>query len=352
MGEILGLGLTHYPPLLGSDERMAGILHSTLRSARVPEAFKDPSSWPVAMRQEWEENRDAGAAREHRRRHREALAAVRAALDDFAPDFIVVWGDDQYENFREDGVPPFCVFALDEVQCRPHQPRGFFDGTNVWGEPTDAVVTVWGHREGGVYLASALLDAGFDMAYAYKLRHERGLPHAFINTVLFLDYERRGFDYPMVPFHVNCYGSSVISKRGGLAHLEGTAAMPDPPGPTPGRCFAVGAAAARALLQSPWRVALIASSSWSHAFLTEKNHWLYPDVASDRARFDELRGGRMSRWRELSTAEIEDAGQQEFLNWVCLAGAMTALERRPRIVDYIETHIFNSDKCFAIFPPH
>lgn len=172
-------------------------------------------------------------------------------------------GDDQYENFREDGVPPFCVFALDAVECRPHAPRGIFDGTNVWDEPVDTVVTVRGHREGGVNLASALLDAGFDMAYAYRVRHERGLPHAFINTVMFLDYERCGFDVPMVPFHVNCYGSSVISKRGGFAHLDGKPVMPDPAGPTPRRCFEVGAAA-RALRRSPWRVAMIASSCWSH----------------------------------------------------------------------------------------
>src|SRR5262249_28929931 len=112
-----------------------------------------------------------------------------------------------------------------------------------------------------------------------------------------------------------------------------------------------GAAVARALAKSPWRVALIASSSWSHAFLTERNNWLYPDVAADRARFQELEGDRLERWAELTTAEIEAAGQQEFLNWICLAGAMQALGRRPRIVDYIESYIFNSDKCFAIFPP-
>ena len=32
-------------------------------------------------------------------------------------------------------------------------------------------------------------------------------------------------------------------------------------------------------------VALIASSSWSHAFLTPKNHLLYPDVEADRALY-------------------------------------------------------------------
>ena len=141
----------------------------------------------------------------------------------------------------------------------------------------------------------------------------------------------------MVPFHVNCYGSSVIAKRGSSAHLTG-AADPDavdPPGPNPGRCFDVGAAVARALADSPWRVALVASSSWSHAFLTKKHHWLYPDVASDRARFDELASGNFARWRNLTTAQIEDAGQQEFLNWVCLAGAMDALDRTPEIVDYV-----------------
>ena len=30
---------------------------------------------------------------------------------------------------------------------------------------------------------------------------------------------------------------------------------------------------------------------------------------------------------------------------------MHALGREPVIVDYIESWIFNSDKCFALFPP-
>ena len=93
------------------------------------------------------------------------------------------------------------------------------------------------------------------------------------------------------------------------------------------------------------------SSSWSHAFLTEKNYWLYPDVVSDRERFQELREGKYDRWRDLSLAEIEKAGEQELLNWICLAGAMSELDYRVRIVDYVESYIFNSDKCFAVFEP-
>src|SRR5262249_36295174 len=90
MGEILGLGVTNYPPLIGVDENMAGILMSTLKSERVPAAAKDPASWPEPMRKEFEANRNAGAAAEHRRRHREAFRHVRQALDQFRPDFVLV----------------------------------------------------------------------------------------------------------------------------------------------------------------------------------------------------------------------------------------------------------------------
>jgi hypothetical protein len=38
--------------------------------------------------------------------------------------------------------------------------------------------------------------------------------------------------------------------------------------------------AARVMAQSPWRTAIIASSSWSHSFLQ-----LWPDVAADRKLF-------------------------------------------------------------------
>ena len=37
MAELLGLGMTHFPPLAGFDERMAGILKGTLRDPDIPE---------------------------------------------------------------------------------------------------------------------------------------------------------------------------------------------------------------------------------------------------------------------------------------------------------------------------
>lgn len=105
-------------------------------------------------------------------------------------------------------------------------------------------------------------------------------------ALLFLDYDRQGFPYPLVPFHVKCYGSSIIRTRGGIAHLRsGQDAGHDPPGPSAARCFEVGAATVRAFAESPWRVALIASSSWAHAFLTEKNGWIHCDIDNSSKRF-------------------------------------------------------------------
>ena len=349
MAEILGLGVTHSPLLLGSDARMAGITERVLQSPGLPNRMRDPANWPLGMQAEWAEHLAGRAAPAHRSRALDGFRRARAALDAFDPDFVVIFGDDQYENFREDGVAPFCVFALDEVESRPYHRSGT---ANAWGEPADTVVRTKGHPAGGRYLAGALVEQGFDMTWAYRMRHEHGLPHAFINAMLLLDYDRRGLPWPVVPFHVNCYGSSTISKKGAFAHIEGTGSeIPDPPGPTAARCFGVGAATARALASSPWRVALIASSSWSHSFLTGKNHYLWPDLDSDRIRLEELRDGRLSGWKDFSAAQLEDAGQQELLNWVCLAGAMDALGRKPGFVDMAETYIYAAPKVFAVFNP-
>ena len=96
------------------------------------------------------------------------------------------------------------------------------------------------------------------------------------------------------------------------------------------------------------RYVVMASSGWSHAFLTAKHHWLYPDRAFDLDRVDELRNGQQRNWAELTNDAVEDAGCQEFKNWICLAGAFP--ERRANVVDYLETWIFNSQKCFALLP--
>lgn len=344
MAEILALGISHYPPLWGADERMAWILKRMLQNPRLPQELRTPAGWPAAMRAEWGNDEGVSSAARHRADLVGWMERTRAALDAFDPDFVLIWGDDQYENFKEDIVPPYCVSAYDRFKFAV--PPG-----NVWGE-TDKTYDLPGHRQAAKHLASALIEEGFDAAYAYKPLHHP-LGHAFSNAILYLDYARRGFGYPIVPVAINCYGRRVLAQRGGLPVFDreiGEADL-DPPAPTPRRLFDLGAATARILAASPWRVALLASSGWSHAFLTAKNHYLYPDTPADKRMFEALRGADWQTWRNCSGAAVEDSGQQEILNWMCLAGALSALERKPQVTGLVETWIFNSSKAFLIAPP-
>src|SRR5688500_908286 len=83
MGDVLGLGLTHYPMLCGPDDGMAILLSMTLADPDLPAALVDPTSWPDAMRSEWGDDRGATAAGRHRSELVSALSRVRAALDEF-----------------------------------------------------------------------------------------------------------------------------------------------------------------------------------------------------------------------------------------------------------------------------
>jgi hypothetical protein len=95
----------------------------------------------------------------------------------------------------------------------------------------------------------------------------------------------------------------------------------------------------------------MASSSWSHCFLSPNSGYVIPDFESDRMMLEALKQGNYDVWRQRTIEETEAAGHHEMLNWHVLVGAMEALERKPDIIDYVETFIFQSDKCFAVFPP-
>ncbi len=155
----------------------------------------------------------------------------------------------------------------------------------------------------------------------------------------------QGFNYPIIPFHVNCYGSNLRVRE----KDRPAGPFAPPPSPPAWRCYDLGKEIAGIISASPWRAVVIGSSSWSHATLTRKHHYLYPDVEADRARLAEIRSGDLRVWRDLTPEEILNSGQHEILNWVCLAGAMEG--RTPRILSYAETYLFNSSKAVVVFPP-
>jgi hypothetical protein len=345
MAEILGLGISHYPPLSGHDEAMASILKSMLTNPNLPEKLKESSGWPEGMRAEWASDNGKAAATRHREELLSWNRRARKALDDFKPDFVLIWGDDQYENFREDVIPPYAICAYPNFEFHPPK-------NNVWGEPPEHVHRLEGKVDAAKAIATALLTSGFDVAYSYKPLHHP-LGHAFANAIFYLDYDRKGFPYPVVPFAINCYGRKVVAQKGGRPNFANPLkpADLDPPGPAPWRLFDLGAETVRFLQASPWRVAVVASSGWSHAFLVEKTHYLYPDREADRSLYNAIRSGNFQFWKNYSAMQIEESGQQEVLNWMCLVGALSEMNRVPVEAGLVDTWIFNSSKCFVIAPP-
>jgi len=349
VGDILALGLTHYPPIMGHDEDMAWVLRWTLEDPDIPLHLQDPANWPEPMRAEWGSDEGRTGAVTHRAGLVEGFRRVRAALDEFDPDLVLFWGDDQYENFTEDCIPPFALLAYDAIESRPWAKPG--REQNIWGEALDTTFRYQGAGEAGRWLAGALLERHFDVAYSYRPLHYDGLSHSFLNALLLLDYDRVGFPWPVLPMPINCYGRRVISFKGGRSRFADATKPFDPPSPMPARCFELGAATAAALAASPWRVAIVASSSWSHAFLTDHTWRLHADIEADRELYEALVRGDYDQWRRTTLADVERAGQQEILNWFCLAGAAEYLRVKPTWSSFVETWVFNSNKVFAVYPP-
>jgi hypothetical protein len=353
MGEILGIGLSHYPPLAGVNQDMAHPLRSTLADESIPAIHRISTSWPLDMQAEWGDDEGLSAAPQHRRALVEAFGQVRRAIDDFDPDAIVIIGDDQYENFREDIIPAYALLAYGDLNCRPWeeaQHSSTMAGCeNIWGEGRDTEFEIRGHPALGRAIARGLLERDIDIAYAYQPLHHPSLSHAFINALLFLDYERTGMDYPIIPITVNCYGSAVVSRRGYIGKFDGDY-EPDPPSPSPRRLMAVGSALADVIGERDERIALVASSSWSHAFLCDKTYRIRPDTPADRELFGEMVDGDYAGLHARGRRQLEESGQHEVLNWYVLFGAMQAMGRIPRWSALVETQVFNSNKAFAIYP--
>ncbi len=352
MGDVIVVGVTHYPPLSMLDSDMAGILRRTLRDPGIPDAVKDPSSWPEVMRVEWGDDEAVASAASHRAALVDGLRRVRAALDEFDPDVVLVWGDDQHENFHEDLIPPYSVLCYDDIEARPWAQAAesamMAGKPNAWGEPGDLVRTIHGAHQTGRWLVEELIGNDFDVAYAYRTLHHPGLAHAFLNTVLYLDYDRTGFEWPVLPMPLNCYGRKVVGAKGFMTSMADDI-RPDPPSPSPRRFHALGAAVARAFASSGQRVALIASSSWSHAFLVDHTYRLRPDTPADRRLYDALVAGDQTAWLTTTLTDVEHAGQQELLNWFSAMGAVQELGLSLEWSTFVETHCFNSNKVFAIW---
>lgn len=237
--------------------------------------------------------RVAACAR-HVARLADAIAAARL-------DALVIVGDDQREQYRDDNLPAFLVYWGDRI-------------TNTTSDLPDSTPEYWkraraqyhepdGPRDYpvasalGRHIIETLTDREIDVAHGRTLPRPRGEGHAFgfVHRRLMRDAV-----VPVVPIAVNTYYP--------------------PNQPRPGRCWRLGQGIRAAIGSWPGdqRIGVIASGGLSHFTVNE---------ALDRSVLDACRAGDGARLAAIPTAEL-NSGNSEIRNWIVTAGAAEGMRTR------------------------
>ena len=322
MAELLGIGCTHAPMILNPAEQWPNVRKGI--SSRIPN-YQAPST----LTEELGDDNGLSHDSSNQQRIVDAFDVLREKLDAFKPDLMIIVGDDQAENFLRDNLPTFCLYTGSELEGYPfHRPGGKI---NLWDAPQDTKYTFRAPETFAQGMVKFLIRDGFDMASATELKAwDWGLPHAHVNPMMFLNQDG---EIPILPLFVNCIGEEF-----GEAY---------PPRPTAKRCYELGQGIRRYLDTRDERGAIVASSSWSHFFLTHKFDCCAFDEKFDRTNLELVKKGQGSKLAELTPDQLQQSGDHEFLNWIITMGAIG--DKPAEIVDVLDEQSQVSFKVFAIW---
>ncbi len=280
-----------------------GVGHS-----HTPQISTDPEEWPNLGKTEQVSPHvpanldDLLQVDQFREKHARVQGAIRQLgqlLRGGQLDAIVIFGDDQHEQFTDDNMPAVAIYHGETVDVHPRRPRGGNFPIQHF-EPTAAAYP--NSADLASHLVTSLTDQEFEITRCNTLKAERGIGHAFS----FL-YQRLWpqCDVPIVPVMVNTYYP--------------------PNQPTPKRCHDLGRAVARGV--ESWtggeRVAVLASGGLSHIVIDEE---------LDQQALDALKAKDTKALYALPRDQLR-GGTSEILNWVALDGAVGDLPMT--LIDYI-----------------
>ena len=280
MAEIIGcMAMSHAPQLLTPPDKWS----------ELPVRTKGPFHPKDGL----EEELTLETKRANAERCNVAIAALKQKLAEWAPDTVIIVGDDQNENILHDNMPPFTIFIGDEVDAT----RKF----RYFGEKeTDQMTRYAVNRPLAEQLLQGLMDNGFDPSWSKETRYHAGLGHAFGRVLDFLMADPRP---AIVPIMVNTYF---------------------PPAPSAKRGYALGRALGQltADANATERVVFIGSGWLSHTII---------DEALDQEFMTALESDD-SGYMESMSAETLTSGTSEILNWIVVAGAAGMA---GKMIDYV-----------------
>jgi 3-O-methylgallate 3,4-dioxygenase len=298
---VLGIGTSHSPQL-----SVRATDWQVLREKDEHDPRLDYQSLIQRAKPNLESELTAEKFRQRDEACQKAIKTLGDTLRKVNPDVVVVFGDDQHEQFQDDNMPTFAIYHGKSLSVVTHTGRN----PAAWKSAEErGWATTAPEYEAGQSLADhlirSLVDAEFDIARCNKLRPEIGVGHAFS----FL-YRRvlPGGMLPMVPVMVNTYYP--------------------PNQPTPKRCYAFGQAVRQAVesWDSDKRVAIMASGGLSHVVIDEE---------IDQMTIDGLRSKKPETLWRLPRERLW-GGTSEILNWVALAGAVESMELK--YLEYVTTY--------------
>lgn len=182
-----------------------------------------------------------------------AFSTLREKLEWAKPDVLLVFGDDQLEQFNFGNFPAFAIYL--GASAEAHRERAGHLRRILGQTFIDGMIETRGQPQLGRELMTALVRKGFDLAFSLELPEpKKGMGHAFVNPSYYLN---PSFDIPILPFFVNCYYA------------------PQPPAK---RCYELGRAVRQIIEELPMKlkVAVIGSGGLWHtpgvpeAFLNEE----------------------------------------------------------------------------------
>jgi hypothetical protein len=235
-----------------------------------------------------------------------AIKTLGDVLRQAEVDVVIIFGDDQHEQFQDDNMPTFAIYhgkSLPVVTHTGRNPAAWKSAEERgWAETAPEYETDQALAE---HLVPSLVNDEFDITRCNRLRPEIGVGHTFS----FL-YRRilPGGKLPMVPVMVNTYYP--------------------PNQPTPKRCYAFGRAVRKGI--ESWdadkRVAVMASGGLSHVVIDEE---------IDQMTMDGLRNKKPEVLWRLPRERLW-GGTSEILNWVALAGMVEPMELE--FFEYVTTY--------------
>jgi 3-O-methylgallate 3,4-dioxygenase len=212
-----------------------------------------------------------------------AFGVLREHLEAAKPDVLLIFGDDQLEQFDFKNFPALSLYIGDAFEgYKISRMIGLpvMPGRKERPKTPETWVKVQSNPEFSHALIRELMTDGFDLAFSNELSDpDEGMGHAFMRPLYYLDPEYR---LPMVPFSVNCYFG---------------------PQPTGKRCYQLGRAVRAAIERIPLdlNVAVIGSGGLWH-LPNYPNSWI--DESFDQQILADIKSGDARK-----TAEYFDTVQ-------------------------------------------